>query len=194
MLLEIKTYMHNKIRSEQKMRKIIIFVLLVSVSLVPQSMGAQNSPIKFTDILPKLENILMDLSDNGDQFENILSTMNTSGKANQNYTQQKNIFLSSLLAISTINSICEYERDLMTLLIDLREKNRQKFFDIRIESLEIAVKQINIMNKQIQINYTILPKNYFEAPLVRKERLTIQSTIDLLNHMIELLKSVNRKQ
>ena len=175
------------------MRKIITFVLLMSVSLIPQPLGAQNSPMKFTDILPKLENILEDLSTNSDQFENILSTMNTSGKANQNYTQQKNIFLSSLLAISTISAVCEYERDLMTLFIDLREKNRQKFYDVRIESLEIAVKQINTMYKQIQINYTILPQNYFEAPLVRKERLTIQSTVDLLNHMIELLKSVNRK-
>jgi len=175
------------------MRKIITFVLLISVSLIPHLLEAQNSPIKFTDILLKLENILEDLSSNSNQFENILRTMNTSGKANQSYTQQKNIFLSSVLAITTISAVCEYERDLMTLFIDLREKNRQKFYDVRIESLEIAVKQINTMYKQIQINYTILPQNYFEAPLVRKERLTIQSTIDLLNHMIELLKSVNRK-
>ena len=176
------------------MRKIITFVLLISVSLIPHLLEAQNSPIKFTDILLKLENILEDLSSNSNQFENILRTMNTSGKANQSYTQQKNIFLSSVLAITTISAVCEYERDLMTLFIDLREKNRQKFYDVRIESLEIAVKQINTMYKQIQINYTILPQNYFEAPLVRKERLTIQSTVDLLNHMIELLKSVNRKQ
>ena len=175
------------------MKKIITFVLLMFVSLVPLSLSAQNSPMKFTDILPKLEKILEDLSNNSDQFEYILNTMNTSGKANQSYTQQKNIFLSSVLAISTISTVCEYERDLMTLFIDLREKNRQKFYDVRIESLEIAVKQINTMCKQIRINYTILPKNYFEAPLVRKERLTIQSTVDLLNHMIELLKSVNRK-
>jgi len=175
------------------MKKIITFVLLMSVSLIPQPLGAQSNPVKFTDILPQLENILMDLSSNINQFENILNTMDTSGKANQNYSQQKNIFLSSMLAISTISAICEYERDLMTLFIDLREKNRQKYYDVRIESLELAVKQINTMYKQIQINYSILPPNFFEAPLVRKERLAIQSTADLLNHMIELLKSVNRK-
>ena len=176
------------------MRKIITFVLLMSVSLIPQPLGAQNTSVKFTDILPQLENILMDLSSNINQFENILDTMDTSGKANQNYNQQKNIFLSSVLAISTISAICEYERDLMTLFIDLREKNRQKFYDVRVESLEIAMRQINTMHKQIQINYTILPPNFFEAPLVRKKRSTIQSTTDLLNRMIELLKSVNRKQ
>jgi hypothetical protein len=150
--------------------------------------------VKFIDILPQLEDILSNLSSNINQFENILSTMDTSAKANQNYGQQKNIFLSSVLAISTIGAICEYENDLMTLFIDLREKNRQKFYDVRIESLEIAVRQIDTMHKQIQINYTILPPNFFEAPLVRKERLTIQSATDLLNQMIELLKSVHRKQ
>ena len=176
------------------MRKILVCVLWISLLLIPQSMGAQKNPVKFSDILPQLEDILSNLSSNIDQFENILSTMDTSGKANQNYSQQKNIFLSSVLAISTIGAICEYESDLMTLFIDLREKNRLKFYDVRIESLEIAVKQINTMHRQIQINYTILPPNFFEAPLVRKERLTIQSTADLFNHMIELLKSVNRKQ
>ncbi len=176
------------------MRKIITFALLMFVSLIPQPLSAQNNPVKFTDILPQLENILMDLSSNINQFENILSTMDTSAKANQNYNQQKNIFLSSVLAISTISTICEYERDLMTLFIDLREKNRQKFYDVRIESLETAVRQINTMQKQIQINYTILPPNFFEAPLVRKERITIQSTIDLMNQIIELLRSVSRGQ
>jgi hypothetical protein len=175
------------------MRKIITFFLLMSLSLIPHPLGAQNNPVKFTDILPQLENILMDLSSNINQFENILNTMDTSGKANQNYTQQKNIFLSSVLAISTISAICEYESDLMTLFIDLREKNRQKFYDVRLESLELAVKQINTMYKQIRINYTILPPNFFEAPLIRKERLAIQSAAALLNQMIELLKSVNRK-
>lgn len=176
------------------MRKIITFALLMFVSLIPQPLSAQNNPVKFTDILPQLENILMDLSSNINQFENILSTMDTSAKANQNYNQQKNIFLSSVLAISTISAICEYERDLITLFIDLREKNRQKFYDVRIESLETAVRQINTMQKQIQINYTILPPNFFEAPLVRKERITIQSTIDLMNQIIELLRSVSRGQ
>ena len=174
------------------MRKIISFVLFMSVLLVPQLMYAQNNPVKFTDIVPQLEDILNDLSGNSNQFENILSTMNTSGKANQNYSQQKNIFLSSVLAISTIKAICEYENDLMTLFIDLREKNRLQFYDVRIESLEIAVKQISTMYKQIRINYTILPPNFFKAPLVQKEQIAIQSTASLLNQMIEQLKSVNR--
>ena len=58
------------------MRKIISFVLFMSVLLVPQLMYAQNNPVKFTDIVPQLEDILNDLSGNSNQFENILSTMN----------------------------------------------------------------------------------------------------------------------
>lgn len=173
------------------MKNLAAWALWIFLALTPAPTGAQNSQVKFSDIAPQLENILSHLSSNINRFENILHAMDASAKANQNYTQQKNIFLSSVLAISTISAICENERDLMVLFMDLREKNRQKFYDVRIESLEITVRQINNMHNQIRINYTILPPNFFEAPLVRKERLTIQSTVDLLNQMIELLKSVN---
>lgn len=175
------------------MTKLAVCAFWVFLALIPQSACAQTSPVKFADIVPQLENILSHLSSNIKRFENILQDMDASAKANQNYSQQKNIFLSSVLAISTISTICENERDLTVLFIDLREKNRQKFYDVRIESLEVAVKQIKNMHNQIRINYTILPPNFFEAPLVRKERLTIQSTVDLLNQMVELLKSANRK-
>ena len=98
-----------------------------------------------------------------------------------------------MLAITTIRAICEYERDLLTLLIDLREKNRGKFYGVRILSLENSARQIEIMYRQIQINYTILPPHFFEAPLVRKERLTIQSSINLLNRCRQLLISVQQR-
>jgi len=77
------------------------------------------------------------------------------------------------------------------LLIDLREKNRGKFYGVRIESLENSARQIETMYRQIQINYTVLPPHFFEAPLVRKERLTIQSSITLLNRCRQLLESVH---
>ena len=159
----------------------------------PSAPSAQSNPVQFSDIQSKLEAILSDLSSNIDQFEEIQRIMDASGKANQNYNQQKNIFLSSMLAISTISAICEYEANLLTLFIDLRENNRRKYYAVRIESLRTAIQQIKNMYSQIQINYTILPPNFFEAALVRKERLTIQSSINLLNRSIDLLKSVNQK-
>ena len=53
------------------MRKIITFVLLMSVSLITRPLGAQNNPLKSTDIVPQLENILMDLSSNINQKRTI---------------------------------------------------------------------------------------------------------------------------
>jgi len=178
---------------EKMMKKSIAIVTLALFTCMGQPPYAQSLQKKFSDIQPELETILSDLSTHLSQFEEIQRRMDASGKANQDYNQQKNIFLSSMLAISTINSICEYEMDLLTLFIDLRDKNRLKFYGVRIESLETSVKQIEIMYRQIQVNYSIFPPNFFEAPLVRKERLAIQGSVTLLNRCIELLKSVQPK-
>ena len=175
------------------MKKLIVSSLMIFLLLLSSSIGAQNRLVQFSEILPEFENSLSTLSNNIDAFDNLLNAMNSSGKANENYSLKKNIFLSSVLAISTIKAICEYENDLMTLFIDLSEKNREKFFDVRIESIEIALRQINTMHKQIRINYSLLPINFFEKKLVREEQLMIENTSDLLNRMIVLLKSVNHK-
>jgi hypothetical protein len=48
-------------------------------------------------------------------------------------------------------------------------------------------------NRQIQINYTIFPPHFFEAALVRKERLTIQSAAERLKRCRELFMSVQQR-
>jgi hypothetical protein len=176
-----------------QMKKNFVFILLAALLFFPTALPVLGESTGFSDVRPELEGILENLSANLDAFNDLQLKMDASGKANENYNQQKNIFLSSMLAITTISTICEYERDLLTLFIDLREKNREKFFDVRIESLETAVRQIENMYRQIQINYTIFPPNFFEAPLVRKERLTIQSSINLLNRCRQLLISVQQR-
>ena len=176
------------------MKRNLIFILLAAVYFFPPALSAQGKPVGFSDIQSELEVLLEDLSKNLEAFEDLQQKMDASAKTNENYNQQKNIFLSSMLAITTISAICEYERDLLTLFIDLREKNRVKFYDVRIESLEASARQIEIMYRQIQINYTIFPPNIFDAPLIRKERLTIQSSISLLNRCRQLLISAHPKQ
>jgi hypothetical protein len=175
------------------MKRNLVFTLLAALLILPPGLRAETGPARFSDIRPELEVILADLSTNLDAFDDIKLKMDASAKASENYNQQKNIFLSSMLAIGTISAICEYQRDLLTLFIDLREKNRGKFYNVRIESLEASVRQIENMYRQIQIDYTIFPPNFFEAPLVRKERLTIQSSITLLNRCRQLLISVQQK-
>jgi hypothetical protein len=175
------------------MKKILEVIVLLFLIVMPNAPAAQNRPVRFSDIQPELEANLSALSTNIEQFEAIQGTMDASGKTNANYNQQKNIFLSSMLAISTISAVCEYETDLLTLFIDLKEKNRRKYYGVRIKSLETSVMQIENMYQQIQINYSIFPPNFFEAPLVRKERLAIQSAITRLNRCRELLSSVSQK-
>lgn len=166
----------------------ISLLLVLSLLYTP---AAQSQPVGFANIQPELEANLAALSESVEQLEAIQAAMDASAKANDNYSQQKNIFLSSMLAISTIGAVCGYEIDLLTLFIDLKEKNRRKYYGVRINSLETSVRQIENMYRQIQINYSIFPPNFFEAPLVRNERLAIQSAIERLKRCRELLKSVN---
>ena len=175
------------------MKKIIEVIILFFLIGLPSAPAAQNQPVRFADIQPELEANLAALSNNLEQFEAIQGTMDASGKTNAKYNQQKNIFLSSMLAISTISAVCEYETNLLSLFIDLKEKNRSKYYGVRIKSLETSVIQIENMYQQIQINYTIFPPNFFEAPLVRNERLAIQSAIARLSRCSELLRSVTQK-
>ena len=176
-----------------QMKRDFVFTFLAVLLFFPPALPARGESTGFSEVRPELEAVLADLSTTLDAFNDIQLKMDASAKANENYSQQKNIFLSSMLAISTIIAICEYERDLLTLFIDLREKNRGKFYDVRIESLETSVRQIENMYRQIQINYTIFPPNFFDAPLIRKERLTIQSSISLLTRCRQLLISVQQK-
>jgi hypothetical protein len=175
------------------MKRFFVLLFFAAFPIFLPASTALGNPTGFADVRPELEAILADLSTNLDAFDDLQLKMDASAKANANYNQQKNIFLSSMLAITTISTICQYERDLLTLFIDLRAKNRVKFYDVRIQSLETSVRQIENMYRQIQINYTIFPPNFFEAPLIRKERLTIQSCINLLNRCRELLISVQQR-
>jgi hypothetical protein len=173
------------------MNKSVLFFIWLYVTLTLNITFAQSDTLRFSDIQTGLESCLSKLSFNIDQLEHIQRKMDDSGRTNQNYDEQKNIFLSSQLALTTITAICEYNHDLLILFIDLREKNRKKYYALRIESLETSIKQIKNMYKQIQINYSILPPNFFEMPLVNQERKIILSSVELLEKSVALLKSIN---
>ena len=175
------------------MKKALLSLICLAVLLNPCPLFAKEKPVRFLDIQPDLESAIGKLSAYINILEDVQNKMDTSARANQNYNEQKNIFLSSQLAISTITAILEYNRDLLILFGDLKEKNREKFYEIRIESLETSIRQINNMHKQIQINYTISPPDFFEQAHVNTERNVIMSSIASLEACVELLKSVNRK-
>jgi hypothetical protein len=175
------------------MKKNMWFVGCLIMVLTPNIIFGQSESNRFSDIQPDLESAIGKLSTYINIFDDIQTKMDASARANQKYGEQKNIFLSSQLAITTITAILEYNRDLLVLFGDLKEKNRKKFYEVRIESLETSIKQINNMHKQIQINYTILPPDFFEQPVVNIERKIIISSAASLEKCVELLRSVNRK-
>ena len=175
------------------MKKCLCFFICLIVGSTSSLLLAQEKPVRFSDIRSSLEEVISKLSSNIKAFEDILVKMDESAKANENYNEQKNIFLSSQFAITSITAILEYNRDLLVLFGDLQGKNRKKFYEVRIESLQTSIDQINNMHKQIQINYTILPPDFYEWQLIDRERRLILSSIDLLEQGIALLKSVNQK-
>jgi hypothetical protein len=175
------------------MRKGLCMFVCMVVGSAASLLPAQEKHIRFSDIQDALQEVVSKMSSNIKAFEDIQVKMDESAKANQNYNEQKNIFLSSQFAITSITAILEYNRDLLVLFGDLQEKNRKKFYDVRIESLQTSIDQIKNMHKQIQINYTILPPDFYEWDLIDRERKLILSSIDLLEQAIALLKFVDQK-
>ena len=175
------------------MKKILLSLICLVVILNSCSLSAKEKPVRFSNIQPDLESAIGKLSTYINILEDIQSKLDASARANQNYNEQKNLFLSSQLAITTVTAILEYNRDLLILFGDLGEKNRKKFYEVRIESLETSIKQVNNMYKQIQINDTILPPDFFEPAHVNTVRKVIQSSIASLEACVALLRSVNQK-
>jgi hypothetical protein len=177
----------------KEMKKILLSLICLVVILNSCSLSAKEKPVRFSNIQPDLESAIGKLSTYINILEDIQSKLDASTRANQNYNEQKNLFLSSQLAITTVTAILEYNRDLLILFGDLGEKNRKKFYEVRIESLETSIKQVNNMYKQIQINDTILPPDFFEPAHVNTVRKVIQSSIASLEACVALLRSVNQK-
>ena len=177
----------------KEIKKILLSLICLVVILNSCPLFAKEKPVRFSDIQLDLESAIGKLSTYINILEDIQSKLDASTRANQNYNEQKNLFLSSQLAITTVTAILEYNRDLLILFGDLGEKNRKKFYEVRIESLETSIKQVNNMDKQIQINDTILPPDFFEPAHVNTVRKVIQSSIASLEACVALLRSVNQK-
>ena len=175
------------------MYKNIAICALVLLVFVPQTSLSQKIPQQTLVILKKADAILAALSDNIDRFENIQSDLEKMSIANENYSEQKNIWLSSVLSISTIKSICEYEHALLTLFIELREKNRSRYYDVRHRSLATSAQQINIMYEQIKINHALISHDPSERYIIEKERDAIETTLDLFKQSIDLVISLKEQ-
>jgi len=177
-----------------EMKKIrISFTMIAALCVLLSGSEAVSQTVvsNFLDVQSELESILTDLSNNIEKLDDMRKRLERAGKK-KDYEDQKNILLSSVLSIAAISSICEYENDSLSLLAEMRERNRKFFYDVRIESLEISKLQIENIYNHIQICHSILPMDQSEPRLMEKEKKTIESSIDLMNKSIELIKSIKR--
>jgi len=164
----------------------IIAVFSLVVLTVPISGAAKNA----TDTLyvqSEIQTILSGLSDNLNRFEHLQKMLESTGKDNKSYDEYKNIWLSTILAVQAISSICEYEYELLTLFLDLKEHRRVHYIDVRIKSLETSVQQMAIMSEQIRINHRLMPPGLAELHLYEKLTKNIDSSVGLLKSARDLI-------
>jgi len=175
------------------MKKNCTILLISLIVFSAQIINAQKSSLDELYIKSEIQTILSGLSDNLDRFEHLEKRLGSSGKDNKSYDEHKNIWMSTILAIHAISSICEYENDLLTLLMDLKEHRRVHYLDVRIKSLETSIKQITIMSEQIRINHRLMPPDLAELHLYEKLTKNIDSSIDLLKSGKELILQLKKR-
>ncbi len=168
-----------------------IILLILTTGLFFSTVAfSEDSAANFAEAQQQMDEITAALSRNIDQLEDIKNRMMALGQANANYDEQKNLWLSSFLTLSAISAICEYENDLLTLFMELRDKNRKHFYAVRKLSLETSIQQISIMNRQIEINHSLITHEAQEQKLIDTEKKLILSSIDLLQKSLALIKSL----
>ena len=172
---------------------ILITALLLFAAPWGGEIRAQSEPVAGTAAQQKMDRILGDLERDINRFERMQTRLSDLGRANENYSDQKNIWLSSTLTLAAMQSICQYQSDLLTLFMDLREKNRKHYYDVRIESLETSILQIRIMNNQIQINHDLIDHEPKERPLIEEEAVLIRSSLQLLEEGLSLVKEMKSR-
>ena len=172
------------------MKKIPIIGIAVLTLICTTLASAQTHSNQIAEIQSELETLLRKLSKNIETMDNMQGELENLVKIDKDYAEQKNILMSSILALSAISAICEYENDMISLYIELKPENKAKFYDVRIQSLETSIKQIENFQQQLKLNHSILPYHPSESYLTEKEEKLIKASVDLLRNSIALLKSL----
>ena len=170
------------------MKHICLILFLVSIMASPNSIRAQQSSHDEHELKLEVQSILSDLSDILNKFELFQKKLEASGKINSGYDENKNIWLSTVLAVQALASICENEQDLLHLFWDLKKHRRSKYYDARIRSLNTSIQHITIMLDQIRINHALLPPDLSEIDLFSKISENARATVELFEKSIFLIK------
>ena len=166
-----------------------VFVMLL---LFVPSATAQRSEKDLAATQENMSRVVSALSADVAQLEILQNRLMDLGRANENYDEQKNIWMSSVLTLSAIQSICEYQSELLTLFMELKENRRKHFYDVRIESLVSSIQQINIMQKQNKISHSLIMHENTERIILEKENKVIQSVLLLLKQSRDLITTMKK--
>jgi hypothetical protein len=141
-------------------------------------------------ILGQMIPILQGLSENIEAINDIQKQMDDSKASDENYNEKKNIWLSSVLTFTAIVSVCEYEHDLLELFLDLSPKNRARYVEVRIQSIESSIRQIEIFKAQIEINRLLLGENQSNKQFFVMEDRIIARLLSLLQQSVSIVRSI----
>ncbi|MGD8367048.1 MAG: hypothetical protein PVG78_05365 [Desulfobacterales bacterium] len=155
--------------------------------LLPAPAPAQGEDAGFSQFRREIQQILSALSGDLNRFEDIQRELDSSGRSSANYDEQKNLWISTILSITAISSICEYENDQLSLFLDLKPERRIHFMGVRTKSLEISIAQIDNLREQIQINHSLMTRDLAEIHLMERIDRTIDSSRSLLGRSLALL-------
>jgi uncharacterized protein YbaP (TraB family) len=177
------------------MKKTVIIGLIISLCVFSgRILPAEEVSPEVLYIQSEIQSVLSVLSDNVDRFGHLQKMLENTGKDNKSYDEHKNIWMSTILAMNAISSVCEYENDLTTLFMDLKVKRRAHYYDVRIKSLENSMNQIAIMAEQININHKLMPPDLAELQLFDKLKKNMDSSVDLLKKNKELILQLKARE
>lgn len=176
------------------MKKILTIGL---IGLVLSGVGistAENTAADAIYLRSEMQSVQSVLSDNIDRFEHLQKMLENNGKSNKSYDEHKNIWMSTILAINAIESICEYENDLLTLFMDLKVFRRAHYFDLRTKSIDASIQQIAIMSEHIKTNHKLMPPDLAELHLYDKLKNNIDSSIEMLRKSKDLILQIRSQE
>lgn len=178
----------NDMTGFKRLYLLLIFLLGIFTATAPcQTTG------DYSHLQTDLQTVLEQLSNDIEGLEALQKKLDESGKNHKNYDEQKNIWISSILALQSISAICEYEHDQLSLFLDLKEKNKQLYSAVRKKSLEASIHQIEIMKEQIRINHSILGTPQSAPEIYNQEKNVIESSVRMMKKSLAILNASGPK-
>ena len=144
--------------------------------------------------LQRLDAMAENLATAAEQLEELNTELSNARISNTDYDQQKNVFLAAVLTVSTVAAICSYESELLTLFTDLRPQNRRFYIEVRRQSLQASIGQLEIMHRQMKISENLLKIGKKEKDMIARALGIISAAMALLHQADDLVSHYAKAQ